>query len=113
MTESNHPVLLIGDRGVGKSALINDRLKATCGGDISDDFYITINCNSFVFLLNKFIIFNSPKFLVKPMVYLLMKNSKNNFNGSIHLIIQQKETEKCFVLLIILILQRSFFFSFS
>ncbi|UJR11505.1 hypothetical protein I4U23_015686 [Adineta vaga] len=46
MTENDHPVLLIGDRGVGKSALINDRLKATCGGDISDDFYITINCNA-------------------------------------------------------------------
>ncbi|CAF1148393.1 unnamed protein product [Adineta ricciae] len=46
MTEDDHPVLLIGDRGVGKSALVNDRLKATCGGDISDDFYITVNCNA-------------------------------------------------------------------
>lgn len=51
MTESDRPVLLIGERGVGKSALINDRLKATCGGDISDVFYITINCNTFVSFL--------------------------------------------------------------
>ncbi|CAF4014418.1 unnamed protein product, partial [Rotaria sordida] len=46
MSENDHPVLLIGEQGVGKSALINDRLKATCGGDISDVFYITINCNA-------------------------------------------------------------------
>jgi len=50
MTENDHPVLLIGERGVGKSSLISDRLKATCGGDISDVFYITINCNAFVSL---------------------------------------------------------------
>ncbi|CAF4740847.1 unnamed protein product, partial [Rotaria sp. Silwood2] len=46
MSENDHPVLLIGERGVGKSSLISDRLKATCGGDISDVFYITINCNA-------------------------------------------------------------------
>jgi transcriptional regulator with AAA-type ATPase domain len=59
MTESDHPVLLIGDRGVGKSSLISDRLKATCGGDISDVFYITINCNAFVFFFRftKFLFF--------------------------------------------------------
>ena len=46
MIENDHPVLLIGQRGIGKSSLISDRLKATCGGDISDVFSITINCNS-------------------------------------------------------------------
>jgi predicted AAA+ superfamily ATPase len=49
MTENDHSVLLIGERGVGKSSLISDRLKITCDDDISDVFYITVNCNSFVF----------------------------------------------------------------
>lgn len=47
MTENDRPVVLIGERGIGKSSLINDRLKTTCGGDISDVFYISINCNRF------------------------------------------------------------------
>ena len=47
LTENDCPVLLIGDRGIGKTSLINDRLKTTCGGDIGDVFYITINCNRF------------------------------------------------------------------
>ncbi|CAF3502703.1 unnamed protein product [Rotaria socialis] len=46
MSDNDHPVLLIGERGVGKTSLISDRLKATCGGDISDVFYVTINCNA-------------------------------------------------------------------
>ena len=46
LIENDRPVLLIGERGIGKSSLISDRLKSTCGGDISDVFYITINCNS-------------------------------------------------------------------
>jgi hypothetical protein len=99
MTENDHPVLLIGERGVGKSSLISDRLKATCGGDISDVFYITINCNAFVssFFFEFLIIEIIFVFLEKLMDYLFMKKSKNNFNGNIHLIIQQKEIEKCFV----------------
>ncbi len=101
MTENDHPVLLIGDRGVGKSSLISDRLKATCGGDISDVFYITINCNTFVFIFKINCLFNKFLFSEKQMDYLFIKKSKNNFNGNIHLIIQQKEIEKCFVLLMI------------
>jgi hypothetical protein len=97
MTESDHPVLLIGDRGVGKSSLISDRLKATCGGDISDVFYITINCNAFVFFFVSLNFYFFFWFLEKQMDYLFMKKLKNNFNGNIHLILQQKEIEKCFV----------------
>lgn len=45
ISENDRAVLLVGEQGIGKSSLINDRLKTTCGGDISDVFYISINCN--------------------------------------------------------------------
>ncbi|CAF0810777.1 unnamed protein product, partial [Didymodactylos carnosus] len=45
LTESERPVMVVGETGVGRTSLVSDRLKATCGGDISDVFYITVNCN--------------------------------------------------------------------
>lgn len=47
LTENECPVLLVGDRGIGKTSLINDRLKTSCAGDIGDVYSLSVYCNRF------------------------------------------------------------------
>ena len=42
---SDESIMIVGDSGNGKTSLIQDKLRASCSGDITEVFYITINAN--------------------------------------------------------------------
>jgi hypothetical protein len=45
MINIDESFLICGETGCGKTSLILDKLKTSCSGDLTDVFYITINCN--------------------------------------------------------------------
>ena len=42
---SDESIMIVGETGNGKTSLIQDKLRASCSGDITEVFYITINAN--------------------------------------------------------------------
>jgi Cdc6-like AAA superfamily ATPase len=45
MMNLDESFLIAGETGCGKTALISDKLKTSCSGDLTDLLYITINAN--------------------------------------------------------------------
>ena len=42
---TDESVMIVGETGNGKTSLIQDKLRASCSGDITEVFYITVNTN--------------------------------------------------------------------
>lgn len=96
MRENDRPVLLlIGERGTGKSSLINDRLKTTCGGDIRDVFHISINSNRFARLRSTS--FRRVTSVERQRTKRSTRNWSNICNGNIRISTRRKEIERCSV----------------
>jgi len=45
MMNLDESIMIAGESGCGKTSLISDKLKASCSGDLTELFYITINTN--------------------------------------------------------------------
>lgn len=42
---ADESILIVGQSGCGKTSLIEDKLRASCSGDINELFYITVKMN--------------------------------------------------------------------
>jgi hypothetical protein len=45
MLNLDESFLIAGETGCGKTSVVTDKLKASCSGDLTELFYITINTN--------------------------------------------------------------------
>ena len=51
MMNLDESFMIAGETACGKTSLINDKLKTSCSGDLTDVFYMTINTNRFISIL--------------------------------------------------------------
>lgn len=49
MMNLDESFMMVGESGCGKTSLISDKLRASCSGDLTELFYITINANRLIY----------------------------------------------------------------
>ena len=45
LSDNGKPVMLVGEDGCGKSAIINERIRTVCSGEVAEVLSLTINAN--------------------------------------------------------------------
>ena len=45
LTDYGKPVMLVGENGCGKSAIVNERIRTVCSGEVAEVLSLCINTN--------------------------------------------------------------------
>ena len=45
LTDAGKPVVLVGENGCGKTAIVNDRIRTVCSGEVAEVLSLTIQAN--------------------------------------------------------------------
>ena len=45
LTDAGHPVMLVGENGCGKTAIINERIRTVCSGEVAEVLSLTVYAN--------------------------------------------------------------------
>lgn len=45
LSDAGKPVMLVGEAGCGKTAIINDRIRTVCSGEVAEVLALTVTAN--------------------------------------------------------------------
>ena len=45
LTDAGKPVVLVGENGCGKTAIVNDRIRTVCSGEVAEVLSLTVQAN--------------------------------------------------------------------